>query len=452
MNELQRETAHRILIIDDNPNIHKDFESILIEEDENESLNTLRSEVLGEGGVNQTAKNTYKLDFASQGQEGCQKIAQACHEGCPYKVVFVDMRMPPGWDGLKTIEHIWKIDSRLQTVICTAYSDYSWADIADRLGSSENLLILKKPFDGAEVAQLANSLTEKWVLAEQASLKMGQLEDMVKERTEKLEQINEKLKEEIDERKQAQQSQAALIRTVDGINKDLRDFASIVSHDLKAPLRGIKSLATWILDDLGNKLGEEVTEQMHLLLDRVELMHHLIDGVLKYSRAGRTEGEPVRVDLNEFVPEAIDMLDAPDNITITVQDDMPVIDCQETQLMQLFQNLLSNAIKYMDKTQGRIQLGCIEENGFWKFSIADNGPGIEERHFDRIFKMFQSLSVTEDFRGTGVGLTVARKIVELHGGSIWVESEVGEGSTFFFTLPRQETGVDNAELAANIAC
>ena len=452
MNELQRETAHRILIIDDNPNIHKDFESILIEEDENESLNTLRSEVLGEGAVNQTAKNTYKLDFASQGQEGCQKIAQACHKGCPYKVVFVDMRMPPGWDGLKTIENIWKIDSKLQIVICTAYSDYSWADIADRLRKSENLLILKKPFDGAEVAQLANSLTEKWVLAEQASLKMGQLENMVKERTEKLEQINAKLKEEIDERKQAQQSQAALIRTVDGVNKDLRDFASIVSHDLKAPLRGIKSLATWILDDLGNKLGEEVTEQMHLLLDRVELMHQLIDGVLKYSRAGRAEGEPVRVDLNEFVPEAIDMLDAPDNITITVQDDMPVIDCQETQLMQLFQNLLSNAIKYMDKTQGRIQVGCIEENGFWKFSIADNGPGIEERHFDRIFKMFQSLSVTEDFRGTGVGLTVAKKIVELHGGSIWVESEVGEGSTFFFTLPRQETGVGNAKLEANIAC
>ena len=452
MNTLQRETAHRILIIDDNPNIHRDFKTILIEEEENQSLNTLRSEIFGKDTVNRAPKNFYVLDFASQGEEGCQKISRACNEGCPYEVVFVDMRMPPGWDGLKTIEEIWKIDSRLQAVICTAYSDYSWSDITERLGKSENLLILKKPFDGAEVAQLASALTEKWVLAEQASVKMGQLESMVKERTDKLEHINEKLKEEIEERKQAQQIQAALIRTVDGINKDLRDFASIVSHDLKAPLRGIKSLATWILDDSAEQFTEEATEQMHLLLDRVELMHHLIDGVLKYSRAGRTEGEIIRVDLNEFVPEAIDMLDAPDNITITVQDDMPVIDCQETQLMQLFQNLLSNAIKYMDKPQGRIKVDCIEENGFWKFSIADNGPGIEERHFERIFKMFQSLSVTEDFRGTGIGLTVAKKIVELHGGSIWVESKVGEGSTFFFTLPRQETGVGNAKLEANIAC
>ena len=148
----------------------------------------------------------------------------------------------------------------------------------------------------------------------------------------------------------------------------------------------------------------------------------------------------------------IDMLAPPENITVTVEDKMPVISCQETHLMQLFQNLLGNAIKYMDKPQGWVKVGCAEENGFWKFSIADNGPGIEERHFEKIFQMFQSLSVTGDLRGTGIGLTVAKKIVELHGGSIWVESQVGEGSTFFFTLPRQETGVDNAKLEANIAC
>jgi len=452
MNELKKETMHRILIIDDNPNIHRDFETILIEEEENDSLNALRNEVLGKEADNLAPRNMYELAFASQGDEGCQKISEACREGRPYEMAFVDMRMPPGWDGLRTIENLWKIDPRLQIVICTAYSDYSWADIRDRLGKSENLLILKKPFDSAEVAQLASALTEKWVLAERASIKMEQLENMVRERTDELEQINEKLKKEIDERKQAQQRQDELIRKVDAINKDLKDFASIVSHDLKAPLRGIKSLATWMLDDAGDRLGDEITEQMHLLLDRVELMYRLIDGVLKYSRAGRTEGEPVRVDLNEFIREAIDMLDAPDNVTITVQNDMPVIYCLETQFMQLFQNLISNAIKYMDKPEGRINIGWIEEDGFWKFSVADNGPGIEEKHFERIFKMFQSLAVTEDFRGTGVGLTVAKKIVELHGGSIWVESKVGEGSTFFFTLPRQETGIENAKLEANIAC
>jgi signal transduction histidine kinase len=129
---------------------------------------------------------------------------------------------------------------------------------------------------------------------------------------------------------------------------------------------------------------------------------------------------------------------------------MPVIECPETHIMQLFQNLLSNAIKYMDKPKGQIKIGCVEEDGFWKFSIADNGPGIEEKHFEKIFNMFQVLSVSEDIEGTGVGLTVAKKIVELYGGNIWLESKIGKGSTFFFTLPKQKAGVKNAKLEANI--
>jgi signal transduction histidine kinase len=430
MSNTEKEKTHRILVIDDNPSIHKDFQTILLEEEESETLNALRSEVFGNKTNANTSKSVYELDFASQGKEGCEKIKQACSEDQPYELVFVDMRMPPGWDGLKTIEHIWQIDPNVQVVICTAYSDYSWGEITERLGKSENLLILKKPFDSAEVAQLASALTEKWVLGRQASLKMEQLEQMVKERTEK---------------------QTELIEKVDNINKELKDFASIVSHDLKAPLRGIKSLANWILDDCSDKLGEKANEQMNLLLGRVERMYNLIEGVLQYSKAGRTEEKFVRVNLDTFIPEAIDMLVPPENISITIENTMPVIECAETHVMQLFQNLLSNAIKYMDKPKGQITLGCIEQDGFWKFSIADNGPGIEEKHFEKIFKMFQALSVSEDFEGTGVGLTIAKKIVELYGGNIWVESKKGKGSTFFFTLPKQEVGATNAELEANIA-
>jgi two-component system sensor kinase FixL len=219
---------------------------------------------------------------------------------------------------------------------------------------------------------------------------------------------------------------------------------------LKAPLRGIKSLATWIFDDCSDKLGEQAKEQMNLLLGRVEKMHNLIEGVLQYSRAGRTEEQMVQVNLDTFIPETIDMLVPPENISITIEDNMPAIECAETHVMQLFQNLLSNAIKYMDKPKGQIKVGCVEQDGFWKFSIADNGPGIEEKNFEKIFKMFHTLSVSEEVEGTGVGLTVAKKIVELYGGNIWVESQIGKGSTFYFTLPKQETGVNNAKLEANI--
>ena len=430
MSNAEKEMTHRILVIDDNPSIHKDFQTILLEEEESETLNALRDEVFGNKSKNNAPKSIYELDFASQGQEGCEKIKKACSKDQPYELAFVDMRMPPGWDGLKTIEHIWKIDPKVQVVICTAYSDYSWGEITERLGRSENLLILKKPFDSAEVAQFASALTEKWVLARKATLKMEELEQMVKERTEK---------------------QTELLEKVDNINKELRDFASIVSHDLKAPLRGIKSLATWILDDCSDKLGKQANEQMNLLLHRVEKMHNLIEGVLQYSRAGRSEEQAVQVNLDTFLPEAIDMIAPPENISITIENTMPVIECAETHIMQLFQNLLNNAIKYMDKPKGQIKVGCNEQDGFWKFSIADNGPGIEEKYFEKIFKMFQVLSASEDVESTGVGLTVAKKIVEFYGGNIWVESEIGKGSTFFFTLPKQRAGVDNAKLEANIA-
>ena len=451
MSNIDKETIHRILIVDDNPNIHKDFQTILVEEEESTDLSVLRSEVFGDKASGDAAQSIYELDFASQGKEGCEKIEQARSEGRPYELAYVDMRMPPGWDGLKTIEHIWKIDPNVQIVICTAYSDYSWGEITERLGKSENLLILKKPFDSAEVAQLASALTEKWVLARQASLKTEQLEYMVKERTDELAGTNDQLKEEIAERQEAQQRQAELIKKVDNINKELKDFASIVSHDLKAPLRGIKSLASWISDDCSDKLSEQANEQINLLLDRVKRMHNLIDGVLQYSRVGRTEEKPLEVNLESFIPEAIDMLAPPKNIKITIEDKMPVINCEETHIMQLFQNLLSNAIRYMDKPKGRIKVGCVEDGDFWKFSIADNGPGIEKKHFKKIFTMFHTLPANEESEGTGVGLTVAKKLVELHGGSIWVESKVGEGSTFFFTLPKQETRARDAKLEANIA-
>ena len=452
MNETKNEIVHRILVIDDNPNIHKDFQTILLEEQESTSLDALRDEVFGNTKSESQPKSIFELDFASQGKEGFEKVKQACSENRPYELAFVDMRMPPGWDGLKTIEHIWQVDPKIQIVICTAYSDYSWGEITKRLGKSENLLILKKPFDSAEVAQLAAALTEKWNLARKASMKMEELEQMVQERANELIKTNNQLKSEIAEREQAELKLAEMLKKVDNANKELKDFASIVSHDLKAPLRGVKTLALWILDDCGDKFDTKATQQMNLLLDRVERIYNLIDGVLKYSKVGQTNEENVQVNLEEFIPEVVAMVVPPEHIKVTVENKLPPILCEETHIMQVFQNLISNAIKYMDKTQGWIKIGCVEENGFWKFSVTDNGPGIEEKHFERIFRMFQVLSVNEEIEGTGVGLTVVKKIVELYGGRIWVESEVGRGSTFFFTFPKQKAVIKNDELQTNAVC
>ena len=245
---------------------------------------------------------------------------------------------------------------------------------------------------------------------------------------------------DITERKKIQLAQDELIKKVDNINKELKEFVSIVSHDLKAPLRGIKTLANWILSDSSDKLSDQANEQMILLLERVERMYSLIEGTLQYSRAGLTEEKKVQVNLNQFVPEIINMVVPPENIKVTIETELPVIECEEVHIMQIFQNLFSNAIKYMDKQQGWIKVGCLEEDGFWKFNVTDNGPGIEKQNFEKIFKIFQALPTSPDFEGTGVGLTVTKKIVELYNGRIWVESKVGEGSTFFFTFPKQKVG------------
>jgi len=257
---------------------------------------------------------------------------------------------------------------------------------------------------------------------------------------------------DITDRKLAEKEQAELLEEVESVNRELKDFAYIVSHDLKAPLRGIKTLTDWLAADYADKLDDNGKEQMNLLLSRVERMHNLVDGVLQYSRVGRIEEEKVKVNLNELVAEVIDTVAPPETIEITIEHELPEIECEETRMTQIFQNLLSNAVKYMDKPQGRIKVGCVEDNDFWKFSVTDNGPGIEDKHFERVFQIFQTLSPRDEFESTGVGLTVVKKIVELYGGRIWIESKIGEGSTFFFTLSKQEIDVSskNEKLQANI--
>ncbi len=264
---------------------------------------------------------------------------------------------------------------------------------------------------------------------------------------------------DITERREAEERQAELIeelkntnQKVESINQELKDFAYIVSHDLKAPLWGIKALADWMSEDYGDKLGEEGNEQISSLLQQVERMHNLIDGVLQYSRVGRAEEDLTQVHLNELIPEVIEMVAPPDNITITVENQLPVVECERTRILQVFENLLSNAVKYMDKPQGKISIGCVEEDGFWKFSVTDNGPGIEEKHFERIFQIFQTLSPKDEFKSTGIGLTLIKKVVELYGGKVWVQSKPGKGSTFFFTFPKKIKEITGAKKQVNVTC
>lgn len=241
---------------------------------------------------------------------------------------------------------------------------------------------------------------------------------------------------DVTELKKTQEKQAGLLTQLEASNEGLKEFAHIVSHDLKAPLRGISMLVSWLANDRSLKPGEKAGRYIKLLRSRTKQMYNLIDDILEYSQIGFTKEQKATVDTAKLVGNIVDCLAPPEGISISIEGQLPVINCDKTRLRQVFQNLLSNAIKYMDKHDGKIRIGCVEEDGFWKFSVADNGPGIDPKYAERIFKMFQTLAPKDKSSSTGLGLSIVRKIVELYGGRVWVESAPGKASTFFFTLPK----------------
>ncbi|MGH1362687.1 MAG: PAS domain S-box protein [Calditrichia bacterium] len=229
-----------------------------------------------------------------------------------------------------------------------------------------------------------------------------------------------------------------LISEVKQVNAELNDFAHIVSHDLKAPLRSINSLSQWLISDYGSSMNEEARNMLELLGNQVTRMHALIEGVLNYSKATSQKEEKADVNLTESVNELIKLLAPPENISITVETPLPKLFLSKTRIEQVFQNLISNAIKYMDKPIGKVQIAAVRGTDTWLFSVTDNGPGIPSSDFEKIFRIFQTVGDQQSFENTGIGLTVVKKIITLYGGSIWVESTLGEGTTFCFTLPAQE--------------
>jgi PAS domain S-box-containing protein len=249
---------------------------------------------------------------------------------------------------------------------------------------------------------------------------------------------------DVTERKQAEAMLETLnrdlkssVNDLEHSNQELRDFAHVAAHDLKAPLRGIVTLADWIAEDSADKIGEQGQANLGLLRQRAQRMARLIEGILRYAEIGHVEQSVEEVDANAIVAEVIEQIAAPSHIRIGVDHPLPVVPCDKVRLSQVFQNLISNAVKYMDKPEGRIQVGGAEDGDFWRFSVADNGPGIEAKHFERIFRIFQTLAPRDEYESTGIGLALVKKIVEFYGGRVWVESNVGRGSTFFFTVPKQ---------------
>jgi two-component system, LuxR family, sensor kinase FixL len=249
-----------------------------------------------------------------------------------------------------------------------------------------------------------------------------------KQAEEQVNQLNAELEQRVHQR----------TAELEAANRELKDFAYSVSHDLKAPLRAISRLAQWLVDDYAAAFDARGKEMVGMLIGRVKRMDDLIEGILEYSRIGRVHGEHTRIDVNRLVYEVIDSLVPPPHIQITVARSLPTIRADKTRMIQVFQNLIGNAIKFLDKPYGLIRVDCADERTFWRFSVTDNGPGIDAKYHVQIFQMFQTLHARDDVESTGIGLALVKKIVELYGGEVGIRSTPGEGSTFFFTLPKEQ--------------
>jgi two-component system NtrC family sensor kinase len=455
----------RILLVDDMPTIHDDFRKILCPQAPAKSaLEATRAALFGDEPPKAASSAApFELDSAYQGQEGLAKVEASLRQGRPYAMAFVDMRMPPGWDGVETIERLWQADPRLQVVICTAYSDTSWDEIFRRLDARDRLLILKKPFDNIEVRQLAQALTAKWQMTQQAALQIDSLEAAVDERTHRLLQANEALQVEITERKnlEAQLVQQEKLASIG-------QLAAGVAHEINNPIGYIFSNVGTLegyLQDLFRMLDayEQTPAALQLRPLREELqigyLKDDIPSLMRESKEGIRRVRQIVQDLKDFshvdslqewqIVHLHQGIDSTLNVVgselrykadvIKEYGEVPEIECLSSQINQVVMNLVVNAAHAMGdggdqgSQRGRIVIRTGSAAGEAWFEVADNGSGIPKDVLPRIFDPF--FTTKPIGKGTGLGLSLSYGIIQKHHGRITVDSEVGRGTTFRVTLP-----------------
>jgi two-component system, NtrC family, sensor kinase len=430
-------TNRRILIIDDNPAIHEDFRKILCAEDDD--VDQAEAEFFGRATPT-PARPIFEIDSAYQGEEGVAALCRAVEEGRPYAMAFVDVRMPPGIDGVETAELLWQLCPELQVVICTAYSDYSWHAMISRLCNRDRLLVLKKPFASLEALQLACALCEKWELAREACDRLADTERIVGERTRELRETNERLQGEMEQRKQAESNLLRAQRL-----ESIGTLASGIAHDLNNMLAPILMAA----DLLRAQMPEKCQELVSLIENSAGRAAGVVKQVLTFARGIEGKRLPIAPkelirEMEKIVSETFPRLIG---LKYIVPSNLPLIEGDSTQLHQVLLNLSLNARDAMpDGGTLRFEVSEIEvdehyasmtpgarSGSYVRFRVSDTGAGIPRHLLEKIFDPFFTTKPLG--KGTGLGLSTAVGIIKSHEGFIDVQSEVGKGTTFDIFVP-----------------
>nr|WP_246722608.1 response regulator [Aliikangiella sp. G2MR2-5] len=384
---------------------------------------------------------TYQIDDAYQGEEAIQQVVNAQKEGNPYAMIFMDVRMPPGMDGIQTIKEIWKQNPEVEVVICTAFSDYNWEDIQRELGDADNLLFLKKPFDLTEIKQMALTLTKKWKLAVSNKEHTANLESLVLQRTRELRKVVKRLEFL---KAKAEASTEAKAR-----------FLSTMSHEIRTPLNGIMGMAELLLE---TTLDSSQQDMAKTIINSSESLIGIINDVLDYSKieAGKIELEDLRFNLFKSVEDAVELLafsaqNKGIGIASLIKEGVPeFIKADPERLRQIILNLLSNAVKFTEHGEVTVIVRCEtvefdEQKKSLSITVEDTGIGINESYLKTLFTPFSQseASTSRRYGGTGLGLSISKELAVLMGGDLGVTSSEGRGTSFTLQLPLK---VENTEL------
>ena len=420
----------RIIVIDDNPAIHDDFRKILCPAVEESPADAMEAEIFGETDGLGYAPEEYDVATALQGQEGLEKIVAAIGAANPFSVAFVDGRMPPGWDGVETIQRIWKQVPDLQIVFCTAFSDYSWREVLARIGGNDNLVILKKPFDNIEVAQLARSLSQKWALRQQVQFQTRNLQTLVEARTLELRRSNLGFMMAND--------QLATAMSVKN------DFIANITHELRTPVHGIISAGALLG---GGSPSAEDRETLAIVQECSRTLLGHIDNLVAIAEKGSAAPLPsstfsCRSVIDEVLERHRPAIADKGLFLRAVLD--PVLaepfKGHPGELGEALGQLVSNAAKFTAKgmvtVSSRIEVAP-GKTRVLDVEVRDTGPGIPDDVQARLFTPFSAgdSSFMKQQAGLGLGLAVCLHLVCRMGGSLDIKGSEGHGTVAKIRVP-----------------